>query len=134
MADVEFLGKREYRDISLSFARNPVTGDVVAVTGDEAVKRSLKTLLFTAAGEVPFFPEFGSRLRDLLFEPIDAVTTALLESEIRATIAAFEPRVRVRTLTVVPTDDENRYEVTLEFEIVNNTHPITLSLFLTRLR
>ena len=134
MADVDFLRNREYKDLSLSFGQNPVTNDVLAVTGDDAVKRSIKNLLLTVAGEVPFFPTFGSRIHRLLFEPIDAVTTALLQSEIRATIQAFEPRVTIQKLDVVPTDDENRYEITLTLEILNIAQPVTLTLFLTRLR
>lgn len=134
MADIEFLRAREYKDVSLSFARNPVTRDVVAVTGDEAVKRSVKNLLLTVAGEVPFFPNFGSKLSRLLFEPIDPVTTALLESEILGTIEAFEPRAKVLSLDVVPSEDEQRYDITLTFRLVNLAQPVTLSLFLTRLR
>jgi phage baseplate assembly protein W len=34
------------------------------------------TFLLTNVGEVPFLPNFGSRLDTLLFEPIDPMTTA----------------------------------------------------------
>ena len=134
MADIEFTRIRDYKDLSLSFGKNPVTGDVIAVTGTEAVSRSIKTLLSTIAGEVPFFPDFGSKVNRLLFEPIDNMTTALLQSEIRATLEAFEPRIKIIALRVVPTPDENRYELTLTYRLVNLADPITLSLFLTRLR
>lgn len=134
MADVEFLRAREYKDLSLTFTRNPVTHDVVTVTGEDAVKRSIKNLLMTVAGEVPFFPEFGSTLNRLLFEPIDPITTALLNSEIRATIGGFEPRVNIISLDITPTDDENRYQIDLVLHLVNLPQPITLSLFLSRLR
>lgn len=125
---------RPYKDISLTFARNPVTNDVVAVTGEEDVKRALKLLLLSRTGETPFFPNFGSRLYRLLFEPIDPVTTVLLQNEIADTIIAFEPRVNIRQLTVEASPDESRYDVTLLFNLVNQIQPITLSLYLTRLR
>ena len=136
MADITIEGTqaREYKDLSLTFARNPVTNDVVSVTGADAVKRSIKTLLLTMTGEVPFFPNFGSRLQRLLFEPADAITTALIESEIRATITGYEPRATIQSLTVTPTDDELKYQIDLTLQLVNLLEPITLTLFLNRIR
>lgn len=125
---------REYKDLSLTMAKNPITNDVVAVTGADAVKRSLRFLLLADAGETPFFPEFGTRLRRLLFEPIDPITTVLLEREIEATIRAYEPRVTIRQLTVAPSEDEQTYYVTLLFSLVNQTTPITFTIYLSRLR
>jgi hypothetical protein len=126
--------RRQFRDVSLTFARNPVTHDVVTVSDADAIKRSLKLLLLSRAGETPFFPNFGSRLHRLLFEPIDPITTVLIQHEIGDTITAFEPRVNIEELSVVPTADELRYEVNLLFSIINQTQPITLTLYLTRLR
>ena len=125
---------RDYKDISLTFGRNPVTNDILSVTGADAVKRSLKTLIMTMTGEAPFFPEFGSRLSRLLFEPIDPITTALIDSELRATINGYEPRVTIRSLTITPSVDEHAYNIELTFQLVNQVEPITLTLFLTRLR
>ena len=129
-----FTKTRPYKDVSLTFARNVVTSDVVAVTDAAAVKRSLKLLLMSRTGETPFFPEFGSRIYRLLFEPIDPITTRLLQHEIQATIAAYEPRVNIRQLTVTPSSDELGYDVDCLFNIVNQTAPVTLTLYLSRLR
>ena len=126
--------RRQYKDISLTFARNPVTHDVVAVSDTDAVKRALEVLLMSRAGETPFFPNFGSRLHTLLFEPIDPITTVLLQHEIGDTITAFEPRVNIEELSVVPTSDELGYDVNILFSIANQTQPITLTVYLTRLR
>jgi phage baseplate assembly protein W len=125
---------RQYKDLSLTMARNPVTNDVVAVTGAEAVKRSLRFLLLSDAGETPFFPEFGTRLRRLLFEPIDPITTVLLQREIEATIKAYEPRVNIQQLTVTASEDEHSYYVNLLFSLVNQTTPVTFTIYLSRLR
>ena len=129
-----FSTTRLYKDVSLTFARNVVTSDVVTVSGEDAVKRSLKLLLMSRAGETPFFPEFGSRIFTLLFEPIDPITTVLLQHEIEATITAYEPRVNIRQLTVTPSSDEQGYDVDCLFTIVNQVAPITLTLYISRLR
>ena len=129
-----FTKTRPYKDVSLTFARNVVTSDVVAVTDAAAVKRSLKLLLMSRTGETPFFPEFGSRIYRLLFEPIDPITTRLLQHEIQSTIDAYEPRVNIRQLTVTPSSDELGYDVDCLFNIVNQVTPVTLTLYLSRLR
>ena len=129
-----FTKTRPYKDVSLTFARNVVTSDVVTVSGEDAVKRSLKLLIMSRAGEAPFFPEFGSLIFPLLFEPIDPITTVLLQHEMRATIAAYEPRVNIRQLTVTPSSDEQGYDIDCLFTIVNQVAPVTLTLYLSRLR
>ena len=130
----KFSGTRSYKDLSLTFARNVVTSDVVTVSDADAVKRSLKLLLLSRTGETPFFPDFGSRIFTLLFEPIDPITTFLLQHEIEATIVAYEPRIRILQLVVTPTNDEQGYDVNLYFALVNQVTPITLTLYLSRLR
>jgi phage baseplate assembly protein W len=134
MADLEFLRVREYKDMSLTMARNPVTSDIVSVTGTEAVKRSLKNLINTVAGEVPFFPNFGSTVHELLFEPMDPITVTSLESSIRSTIEAYEPRVELVSVVVTPDEDNLQYQVDITIRLVNMLTPITVSLFLKRLR
>ena len=129
-----FTKTRPYKDVSLTFARNVVTSDVVAVTDAAAVKRSLKLLLMSRTGETPFFPEFGSRIYRLLFEPIDPITTRLLQNEIQSTIDAYEPRVNIRQLPVTPSRDAQGYDVDCLFNIVNQVTPVTLTLYLSRLR
>jgi len=136
MAEISttFNVTRQYKDLSLTFARNPITSDVVSVSGAEAVKRSLRLLLSVDTGETPFFPEFGTRIKRLLFEPIDPITTVLLQREIETTIRSFEPRVQIQQLVVLPSADEQRYEVNLVFSMVNQTTPVTFTLYLSRLR
>jgi phage baseplate assembly protein W len=134
MADANFQNVREYKDISLSMGLNPVTNDIITLTGAAAVVRSIKTLMQTYAGEVPFFPDFASRLRELLFEPIDSITTSLIETELQTILDAYEPRATIQTITVTPDPDNNQYLVLLEIQIVNTAEDVTFSLYLKRLR
>lgn len=131
---VEIGTNRVYKDVSLTFAKNPVTSDVLSVTGVDAVKRSIRNILLTRVGEVPFFPEFGTRVHRLLFEPIDPITTALLQSEIQTSIKAFEPRVTVLETLVTPNEEKLEYQIDLTLRLLNQIQPVTLTLFLTRLR
>lgn len=136
MADLTdiLVSTREYSDLSLTMGKNPVTGDVLGVTGNAAVLRAIKSLLKTMEGEVPFFPTYGCNLQRLLFEPVDPITTALIQSEVRAALTAFEPRVKIQQLTVTPTPDAHQYQVQAQLQIVNQANPLTITVFLDRLR
>jgi phage baseplate assembly protein W len=84
--------------------------------------------------ERPFQPQIGSNVRRLLFENVDRIVAAQLERAIEETILNFEPRVQVSRVIATPSPDENKYDVYLEFFVINNPDPITINFFLERVR
>ena len=52
------MASRAFKDINLSFKRHPVTNDVVTIRDEDAIKRSVKNIIFTILGEKPFEPRF----------------------------------------------------------------------------
>ena len=69
-----------FKDINLSLAKHPITGDIATLTNIEAVKRSVRNLINTNFYERPFHPEIGSNVRSILFEPVSPVTASLWAS------------------------------------------------------
>ena len=126
--------QRVFSDLDLTFAKHPVTKDVSKKVKDQAVIASVRNLLLTKFYERPFNPTLGSNIMQLLFEPIDFVTASILSKEITTTLNNYEPRVNISKITVTPDEDNYRYEVSLTFFIVNSIKPITITLFLNRLR
>jgi phage baseplate assembly protein W len=110
---------RLYKDISLSFERNLATQDIIQKTDIEAVKQSVKNLILTNHYERPFHPEIGSSVRNILFEPINPITASTLTRLIGEVIANFEPRARLVGVDARPNFDDNAYEVTISFYVVN---------------
>ena len=81
-----------FKDINLSLARHPITGDIATLSNVEAVKRSVRNLVNTNFYERPFHPEIGSNVRSVLFEPVSPIVATVLERHVRDVIANFEPR------------------------------------------
>lgn len=125
---------RTFRDLDLNFQIHPIRKDINVHKNEYAIINSVKNLILTNHYERPFQPELGSNLRKLLFENIDTVVAAQIEREIEETIRNFEPRVQVSKTIAIPTPDENRYKVELEFFVINNPNPITINFFLERVR
>ena len=128
------LSSKAYSDIDVSFLPHPVTNDILKKTGASAVVQSIANLVQLSHYEKPFHPEIGSNVRKLLFELADSVTSNLLAEEIRTIINNFEPRATVLGVYVETTPDEYGYNVTIEFSIVSLPNPISITLFLERLR
>jgi phage baseplate assembly protein W len=125
---------RDYKDLDLNFTIHPVKKDLNKLTGPTAVVNSIKNLVSTNHYEKPFNPSFGSNLRRLLFESADKFTATLIEREITEVISNYEPRATVNNVIVSPTVDGNGFNVQLEFFVVNQTDPLTITFFLERIR
>lgn len=128
------LTKKVYSDIDLKFLPQPVSKDVSFSYDGQAIIRSIKNLLLTKPYERLFQPELGSEIDALLFEPISPLTASLLQDEIIRTIDNWEPRARIATVEVSAYPDQNAYEVSLFFYILNQTEPTGVNLILQRSR
>lgn len=128
------LNTRTYKDIDLDFLANPITKDVLKKTNEEAIAASISNLLQTSNYERLFNPDLGCNLKRYLFEPVDDITTNNIREEIVRTIVNFEPRVDLLDVQVEPFPDENLYNVAIKFFIKNDPDPITITLFLERVR
>lgn len=94
----------------------------------------MTALINTVFGERHFEPNIGSPLRSLLFEPVDAITTSVMERAIEYTLRNFEPRVQLDTVSVEPKEDENAYDISIYFSVLGINQPTSVSITLERLR
>ena len=114
---------RAFRDINLSFKRHPVTNDLVTIRDEDAIKRSVKNIIFTILGEKPFEPSFGSVINDALFDLDTNLNEIRIQDEITSSLNRFEPRIDniIVTVTVVP--DTNEMNCTVQYDIVGLSTP-----------
>jgi phage baseplate assembly protein W len=134
MATVTIPTERTFRDLDLNFQIHPIRKDINVHKNEFAIINSIKNLILTNHYEKPFQPEIGSNIRRLLFENVDAFTAAQIQREIEETINNFEPRAQVSRVTAVASPDENRYNIELEFFVINSANPVTINFFLERVR
>lgn len=135
MAQGPFVNRApDYVDLDLDFFANPTTKDISKKVGEEAIKRSVRNLVFTNFYERPFQSWIGSNVRKLLFENISPITSLMLIDAIKDVINNFEPRVRLIDVRVNEDIDNNGYNVTLRYVILNRELPVVTSLFLERIR
>ena len=87
--------------------RDSLMGDYVRMTRtqDEEVRANLIHLLLTKKGTRYFLPDFGTRLYEYLFEPLDGPTFSDLESEIRDSVSEFIPGITITNITITPASE-----------------------------
>ena len=126
---------RQYSDLDLFFGKKSSDSDISKVTDVQAVKRSIRNLVLLNHYEKPFHPEVASGVRDMLFELMTPVTANILARKIEDVIANFEPRARVVSVRTIPDFENNSYDVSIEFYVVNTpTELVDLTIMLERLR
>ena len=117
------VASKAFRDINLSFKRHPVTNDLVTIRDEDAIKRSVRNIIFTILGEKPFEPTFGSVINDALFDLDTNLNEIRIQDEITSSLNRFEPRISniIVTVTVVP--DTNEMNCTVQYDIVGLSTP-----------
>jgi len=124
-----------FKDISAVFEVNPLNDDLIVLRNSNAIARSIRNLIFINRGEKFFNPLLGSRVNEMLFDPMDQLSSESVKSEIELTIRNYEPRVDLKRVTVNPNYDENQYDVLIKYQIIGidvDVQQLSFALELTR--
>ena len=130
------MASRAFKDINLSFKRHPVTNDVLTIRDEDAIKWSVKNIIFTILGEKPFEPNFGSVINESLFDLNTSLNEIRVADEISASLRNYEPRISDIDVTVTVAPDTNEMNCTVQYEIVGLPTPpqeVDVLLFPARL-
>jgi phage baseplate assembly protein W len=74
-------------------------------TADEEIRTDLVHLLLTRKGTRYFLPDFGTRLYEFIFEPLDGPTFSEIEAEIRESVQEYLPNLTITKITVKAASD-----------------------------
>ena len=117
------MASRAFKDINLTYKRHPVTNDVVTIRDEDAIKRSVRNIIFTILGEKPFEPNFGSVINESLFDLNTNLSEIRVSDEIRSSLLNYEPRISNIDVTVTVAPDTNEMNCTVQYDIVGIPAP-----------
>jgi phage baseplate assembly protein W len=117
------VASRAFKDINLSFKRHPVTNDVLTVSDEDAIKRSVKNIIFTILGEKPFEPNFGSVINQSLFDLSTNLNQIRISDEIKQSLLNYEPRIDNIVVTSSVYPDSNELNCVVQYDIVGIPAP-----------
>src|SRR3954454_12365226 len=116
---IDFVGR------GLSFPMDVnANGAIAVVGGARKLEQAISLVLATYPGERPFRPQFGSRLKDFVFEGASIDVLAGIEREVRDSLAKWEPRARVQDVVVYPDgDQEHRLNIEITYLVKDENDP-----------
>lgn len=86
-----------YLGQAIKYPLQLTNGTIQLQSGSALVAQSIKTILSTPVGSVFSNREFGSRIKELVFEPNDTLLVNLLTHVIADAVAKWESRVQFIT-------------------------------------
>lgn len=110
--DRNYLG----RGISFPLKIN-VQGELKTDSGDRNLEESIATILDTKLGERVYRPNFGCRLSDLTFAPMNPQTILLARIYVEEALNRWEPRIQVTGVYAEPDPITGRLDLKILYEI-----------------
>jgi len=85
-------------------------------TTDEEVRTDLLHLVLTRKGSRYYLPDFGTRIYEFIFEPMDGTTFDVIKEDVRLSIEKYIPNLTVNNITLTPYLDDLEAEGELNQE------------------
>ena len=74
-------------------------------TATQEIRTDLIHLLLTRKGTRYYIPNFGTRLYEFIFEPMDGPTFSEIEAEIRSSVEEYIPNITITNISVTDASD-----------------------------
>jgi phage baseplate assembly protein W len=108
-----------------------VQGSIQLSSGTPNLEESILSILQTDLGERVYRPNFGSRLSELVFEPLNTQTLLLIRLYIEEALETWEPRIILREVRTDPypsgrVDIEIFYQPKDSYDIRSLVYPFYL--------
>lgn len=114
---------RKFKDISLTFTRNPVTNDILSLNDSDAIKKSVVNLVRTRIGERFFNSLIGTNVENSVFELQSVPLARSLQIDIENLLKNFEPRIKVSSVEVNYPEYSNELNIIISYDIIGLAIP-----------
>ena len=109
---------KSFRDFSLTFEKNAVTNDILALKNEAAIKESVKNIVLYNFYEKPFDPFFGGNIIGLLFENSTPSMELEVKNRIEESVEVYEPRVTAVSVQVEFEPERNELNCSVRYLIL----------------
>ena len=112
------LTSKSFKDFSLTFEKNAVTNDILALKNEAAIKESVMNIVLYNFYEKPFDPFFGGNIIGLLFENSTPTMELEVKNRIENSVEIHEPRVTAVSVDVDFEEDRNELNCRVTYLIL----------------
>lgn len=97
-----------------------VQGGIQLSTGTPNIEESMVIILRTDLGERVYRPNFGSRLSELVFEPMNVQTLMLIRLYVEQALEMWEPRIILKEVRADPDPIRGRVDIEIVYQPKNS--------------
>jgi hypothetical protein len=97
-----------------------VQGGIQLSTGTPNIEESIVIILRTDLGERVYRPNFGSRLSELVFEPMNVQTLMLIRLYVEQALEMWEPRIILKEVRADPDPIRGRVDIEIVYQPKNS--------------
>lgn len=123
-----------FTDFPTNFDKHPFSNDLAVISNEESIKTSMKNIIKTVLGTRFFDDTIGSTVYKSLFSLSTVFMQEDIQNSIKSAILAHEPRVNIQNIIVEDLSKINSLNVTIIFNIINNSNSVTFNIILKRVR
>ncbi|MGB5969037.1 MAG: GPW/gp25 family protein [Spirulinaceae cyanobacterium] len=110
-----FVGKGFSFPLSMN-----VQGNLTLSGQNQNIEESIRIILGTRFGERVYRPDFGSRLSELVFAPMNTQTLLMVRLYVREALERWEPRITIDGVYTEPDPTEGRLDITIQYHTKEN--------------
>jgi uncharacterized protein len=96
--------------------RTNTQGSLQLSNDDRNLEESIHLILRTSIGERVYRPDFGSRLSELVFAPLNTKTLLLIKLYVEEALEAWEPRIELEEVQTDPDPIRGRVDITIRYQ------------------
>jgi len=126
--------KINYIDFDIDGVKT-ITNDIEVNRNEEAIKKSIATCLLTEKNSRGFRQKnFGTALKQFVFQPVDNITARGILNEVERAISVNIPKAKNVIVEVIPLDETNTFEINIDFSVLQSERVLQLKQLLKQLR
>ena len=105
--------------INFPFRESP-KGDYLLTTelANDEIRANLLHLILTRKGSRYYLPDFGTRIYEYLFEPLDGETFESIKSDIEQQVQTYIPNLTINSITIQPYTETDEVAGQLDYELL----------------
>jgi uncharacterized protein len=116
MPDMDYLHSEAHLGQGLAFPlRTTVQGSLQLSAAGQNLAESIRVLLRTRVGERVYRPDYGCRLAELTFAPMNTDTLLLIRLNVQEALERWEPRIVLEQVLTDPDPTLGRVDIVIHY-------------------
>jgi phage baseplate assembly protein W len=94
------------------------TNAIALATQVRDIEQAIEIIIRTSPGERPMRPEFGCRIQDHLFSPVNEATASAIAFDVRRALELWEPRIDIESVKVTAENqDQGTFYIDVGYQV-----------------